>query len=141
MHAKGTVIACLALGACATADDIATVPLEAERLVGTWDLAEVGSRKISRAIWLEFRASGELHGGVSCNRFSGTYEVQPPRIVYSDPIIITAAGCGPGWPENGPLRERAEEVVFRDDPLVELSPDGRFLVMRGEADSLLFIRR
>ena len=45
MHAKGTVIACLALGACATADDIATVPLEAERLVGTWDLAQVFIRR------------------------------------------------------------------------------------------------
>lgn len=130
----------LTLSGCASVYQGPTVPLDAAKLVGTWDLAQVGARPVSRAIWLQFGAGGQLRGAVMCNRFSGSYEVHPPRIVYSDPIIITAAGCHPDWPDSGQLVERAEEVLFRGDPVVELTPDGRKLLMRGE-DDLLFTRR
>lgn len=106
-------------------------------LLGSWELTEVGSQRVSKGLTLTFNADGSLSGSVRCNSLSGRYELLSQRIVLADEII-TLAGCLP-WPENRAIVARAEKTLFSPAAVAFLSGDGEQLYVRGQ-DTLRFRR-
>lgn len=124
--------------ACATPEPPSSQTLSQANILGRWELSEVGSRKVTRAIVLRFDPRGSVTGQLRCNDLSGRYSVLSDRITFKD-AIITTGGCSPSWPDNRTLAKRAEEILFSPTARAWLSSDGRSLIV-SESDTLRFRR-
>lgn len=124
--------------ACATREPPSGQTLSYANVLGRWELIEVGSRKVTGALLLNFDPRGSVTGQVRCNDLSGRYFLLSNRITFED-AIITTGGCSPSWPDNRALAKRAEEILFSPTARAWLSADGHSLIVSG-SDTLRFRR-
>lgn len=132
-----TTLVVLASG-CAPVRPITTVALYEAALLGSWDLSEVDSKRVTKGLGLTFYSDGSVLGSIRCNSLSGRYQLTPKRIIFAD-TIVTAAGCRPDWPDNRDIVGRAEQTLFSPRATASLSNDGMLLIFQGQ-ETLKFRR-
>jgi len=96
-------------------------------LVGDWELNDIGNERISRGLTLSFHRDGTVTGTVKCNTLGGRFDIRAQGVGFFD-VIITTAGCGPGWPT---IIDRADRALFSPAAASFLSVDSRHLYIVG----------